>query len=122
MRSWPPRSISIAPCWTCSPTPCRSPAHWPPDHRSAPLPLLGEKLVGADPVGMVVGDGGDDQLVGAGRLLELLELVGDLLRGAGELGVHPVGDHGPVRVGPVVGPGLLRSRERDRALTGPDAA
>jgi len=29
---------------------------------------------------VVVGDGGDDQLVGAGRLPELLELVGDLRR------------------------------------------
>ncbi len=34
---------------------------------------------------MAVGDGRDDQLVGTSCLLELLELVGDLLRGAGEL-------------------------------------
>ncbi len=70
---------------------------------------------------MVVGDGGDNQLVGTGRLLELLELVGDLFGGTGELGIHPVGDHGLVCVGPWVGPGLLRGRERDRALAGADA-
>jgi hypothetical protein len=71
---------------------------------------------------MVVRNRGDDQLVGTRCLSELLKLAGDLRRGADELGVHPVGDQGPVRVGPGVRPGLLRGRERDRALTGADAA
>src|SRR5689334_20261176 len=69
-----------------------------------------------------MGDRGDDQLVGAGGLLQLLELVGDLARGTGELGVHPVGDQFAVGVAPDVGAGLVRGRERDRALAGADAA
>ncbi len=51
-----------------------------------PVPFVGEQLIGADAVGVVVGDRGDDQLVGAGRLLELLKLVGHLARRACELG------------------------------------
>ncbi|MGO8893633.1 MAG: hypothetical protein ACLQB1_28700 [Streptosporangiaceae bacterium] len=48
----------------------------------AASPFPGQQLVGADPVGVVVGDGGDDQLVGAGRLLKLLEPVGDRAQAA----------------------------------------
>lgn len=44
---------------------------------SSPLPLLCQESVGAGPVGVVVGDGGDDQFVGAGGLLQLFELVRD---------------------------------------------
>ena len=35
-----------------------------------PGPLLGEEPVGADPVGVAVGDGGDEQLVRAGRVAQ----------------------------------------------------
>src|SRR5450756_1467258 len=96
---------------------CRSVPAPPPTPRAAPLPatcvivfrlgpdspavpFLGEQPVGADPVGVVMGDGGDDQLVGAGRVPELLELVGDLASGADELGVYPVGDQLTVGGGP----------------------
>src|SRR5271170_7395778 len=44
-------------------------------------PLLGEQLVGTDPVAMVVGNGGDDQLVGFGGVAETFQLVRDLPRG-----------------------------------------
>jgi hypothetical protein len=40
---------------------------------------------------MIVSDGGDDQLVGAGRVAQLLELVGHLPRRADELGLDAVG-------------------------------
>jgi hypothetical protein len=59
---------------------------------SAPGPFLGEQLVGADAVGVVVGDGRDDQLVGFGGVAETFQLVRDLARRAGELGVDAVGD------------------------------
>src|SRR5947209_9456664 len=73
---------------------------------SAPGPLLGEQLVGTDPVGVVVGDGGDDQLVGLGGVTEPFQLVRDLARGAGELGVGAVGDQPAVGVAPHVAPGF----------------
>ena len=59
---------------------------------SAPGPFIGEQLVGTDAVGVVVGDGGDDQLVGFGGVAQAFQLVRDLARGAGELGVDAVGD------------------------------
>ena len=43
-------------------------------------PFLGEQFVRADPVRVVVGDGRDEQLVGARGLLELFQLVGDPAR------------------------------------------
>ncbi len=45
---------------------------------SAALPLLGQQLVGTHPVGVVVGDGGDQQLVRPGGVAQPLQLVGDL--------------------------------------------
>jgi hypothetical protein len=39
------------------------------------MPFLREQAVRADPVSVIVSDGGDDQLVGADRLLEALKLV-----------------------------------------------
>ncbi|GAA3310574.1 hypothetical protein GCM10020295_78030 [Streptomyces cinereospinus] len=71
---------------------------------------------------MVVGDRRDEQFVGTGGLLELFQLVGHPGRGAGELGVDPVLDEGPVLVGPRAGARFLRCRERDGALGGADAA
>src|SRR6202012_2114182 len=86
-------------------------------------PLLGEQLVGADTVGVVVGDGGDDQLVGFRGVTQPLEGGGDPSRGgAAELSVSPVGDQGPVGVGPLVAAGLLGGGELDGALGGADAA
>jgi hypothetical protein len=41
---------------------------------------------------VVVGDGGDDELVGPGGVAQDLELVGYLSGRADKLGVHPVGD------------------------------
>ena len=63
-----------------------------PLHRSAAGPLLGQQPEGVDPVGVLVGDCGDDQLVSPGRVAQPLQLVGDLPRRAGKLGVDPVGD------------------------------
>src|ERR1700677_1612551 len=88
----------------------------------AALPFLGEQLVRADAVRMVVGDRGDDQLVGTGGVPELLELVGDLPGGTGELGVHPVGDQLTVRVGPDARTRLSGRGELDRPLPRADAA
>ena len=79
------------------------------------MPFLGEQLVRADPVGVIVGDGGDDQLVGVGGVPELLELVGDLARGADELGVYPVGDQLTVGCGPGMRPPAPGSGTRGRA-------
>jgi hypothetical protein len=67
------------------------PGYISPD-MSAARPFLGEQLVGTDAVGVVVGDGRDDQLVGFGGVTETFQLVRDLARGAGELGVDAVGD------------------------------
>ncbi len=58
---------------------------------------------------MVVGDGGDDQLVGPGRVAETLQLVGDLRRVADELGVDAVGDQLTVGVAPYVAAAMLGS-------------
>ena len=44
--------------------------------RSPALPLVDQKLVGADPVIVIVRDRGNDQLVGAGGVSQLLEPVG----------------------------------------------
>jgi hypothetical protein len=55
-------------------------------------PLLSEQVEGADPVGVVVGDRGDEQFVGVGGVAEEAELVGDAVRGADELGIDAVGD------------------------------
>ena len=85
-------------------------------------PLLREQLVGADPVGVVVGDGGDDQLVRLGGVTQPLQLVGDLPWRAGELGVDAVGDQGAVGVGPRVAAGLLGRGELDGAVGSADAA
>src|SRR5947207_5204644 len=60
--------------WSCEPAASPGPdvgwvivRLWTIRRRSAPIsaagPLLGEELVGTDPVGVVVGDGRDDQLV-----------------------------------------------------------
>src|SRR5487761_872733 len=84
-------------------------------------PFVGEQLVRADAVGVVVGDG-DDQLVGFGGVTQSLELVGDLSRGADELGVDAVGDQVAVGFGPLVTAGLPRRGELDGALRGADAA
>ena len=73
---------------------------------SAPRPFLGEQLVGTDAVGVVVGDGRDDQLVGFGGVAETFQLVRDLAWGSGELGVDAVGDELAVGVAPDVAPGL----------------
>jgi hypothetical protein len=86
------------------------------------LPLLHQELVGAHAVGVVVGDGGDQQFVGVGGVPELLELVRHLGRGADELGVDPVGDQLAVGVGPYVPARLLGGGEVDGALAGADAA
>ena len=85
-------------------------------------PLLREQLAGADPVGVVVGDGGDDQLVRLGGVPQPLQLVGDLRCRAGELGVDAVGDQGAVGVSPRVAAGLRGRGELDGALGGADAA
>ena len=44
---------------------------------SVAVPLVGEEFVGVHSVGVVVGDGGDVQFVGAGDALECVEFVGD---------------------------------------------
>jgi hypothetical protein len=52
-----------------------------PSEDDLPLPaspFLGEELKGAQPVGVVVGDRRDDELVGADGVTQRLELVGDL--------------------------------------------
>jgi hypothetical protein len=41
---------------------------------SAPGPFIGKQLVGTDAVGVVVGDGRDDQLVGFGGVAETVRL------------------------------------------------
>src|SRR5256885_4266645 len=87
-----------------------------------PGPLVGEQLVGTYPIGMVVGDRGDDQFVRLGGVAEPLELVRDLARGAGELGGGAVGDQSAVGVAPHVAPGLVGGGELDGALGGADAA
>jgi hypothetical protein len=56
---------------------------------------------------VVVGDRGDDQLVGPGGVAQLFELVGDLAGTADELGVGAVGDQGAVGVRPLVAASLL---------------
>src|SRR5690242_21861007 len=89
---------------------------------SASGPFLGEQLVRADAVGVIVGDGRDDQLVGFGGVAETFQLVRDLARGAGELGVDAVGDQLAVGVAPDVAPGLLGGGELDGALGGANAA
>ena len=71
---------------------------------------------------MVVGDGGDDQLVGRGGITQPFKLVGDLDRGPHELGGDPVRDEFAVGVGPSVPARLRRSRKRNRAFGGADAA
>jgi hypothetical protein len=48
-----------------------------------------------NPVSVVVSDRGDDQLVSAGGVAQLLELIGDLHGISDELGLDPVGDKGP---------------------------
>src|SRR5579872_5476800 len=83
---------------------------------SPPGPLLGEQLIGADPVGVVVGDGGDDQFVGFGGVAEAFQLVDDLARVSDELRVDTVGDQLTVRVGPPVAAGLLGDRELNGTL------
>ena len=74
---------------------------------SAPGPFLGEQLVGADAISVVVGDGRDDQLIGFSGVAETLQLVRDLARRADELGVDAVGDQLAVSVAPDVAAGLL---------------
>ena len=64
---------------------------------------------------MVVGDRGDDQLVGPGRVAQALQVVGDLLRGADELGVDAVGDEFAVSVAPDVAASLRGGGELDGA-------
>ena len=65
---------------------------------------------------MIVGDRGDDQLVGLGSVAQLLELVGDLPGSADELGVDPVGDQGAVIVGPLLAAGgPTQTKESDTA-------
>src|SRR5690242_9061563 len=73
---------------------------------SASGPFLGEQLVRADAVGVIVGDGRDDQLVGFGGVAETFQLVRDLARRAGELGVDAVGDQLAVSLAPHVAAGL----------------
>src|SRR5437660_7500916 len=89
---------------------------------SAPGPFLGEQLVGADAVGVVVGDGRDDQLVGFGSVAETFQLVRDLARRADKLSIDTVGDQLAVGVAPDVAAGLLGGGELDGALGGADAA
>ena len=71
---------------------------------------------------MVVGNGRDDQLVGFGGVAETLQLVRDLARGAGELGVDAVGDQLAVSVAPDVAAGLLWGGELDGAFGSADTA
>src|SRR5882757_9361822 len=63
-------------------------------------PGLGQEFQGADPVLVVVRDGGDQQLVCSGGLLEHPQLLDDGLRGAGELGAGPVLDQRPLLLRP----------------------
>ena len=100
----------------------RDPAPAERTGRVPAVPLLREQLVGAHPVGVVVGDRGDDQLVGAGGVAQDLQLVGDLGRRPDELGADPVLDQRPLVVGPGVRAGLLGRRELDRARAAADAA
>ena len=72
------------------------------------LPFFGQQLIGADPVDMAVSDRGNDQLVRAGGVPQLLEPVSDLLGRADELGVEAIGDQGAVAGGcRSAGQGLL---------------
>src|SRR5689334_9980414 len=87
-----------------------------------PGPLVGEQLVGTYPIGVVVRDRGDDQLVRPGGVTEPLQLVRDLARSARELGVNAVGDQLAVGFVPHVAPGFVRGGELDGALGGADAA
>ena len=84
-------------------------------------PMLGQQLVGPDPVRVVVGHGGHGQLVGSSHRHESLELVHDLLRGSDDLGRDAVGDQLPLFVRPDVGGRLVVGRERDGSFTRPDA-
>ena len=43
-----------------------------------PVPFLGQKPTGADAVGVLVGDGGNDELVGVRGVTELIQLVGEV--------------------------------------------
>ncbi len=70
---------------------------------------------------MVVSHRGDDELVSRGRVPQLLKLPGYLTGRADELRIDPVSDQRPVLRRPGVCQGLLRGRELDRALRGPDA-
>src|SRR5271163_1864520 len=90
--------------------------------RSSPGPLLGEQLVGTGPAGVPVGNGRNDQLVGFSCVAEPLQLVRDLARGAGELGVDAVGDQLAVSVAPDVAASLPGGGELDGAFGGADAA
>lgn len=63
---------------------------------------------------MRVGDGGDDEFVGPGRLLELPQPGRDRGGGADELGVDAVGDQGPILVAPDVGGGFFRRGKENR--------
>src|SRR5690242_17083570 len=89
---------------------------------SASGPFLGEQLVRADAVGVIVGDGRDDQLVGFGGVAETFQLVRDLARRAGELGVDAVGDQLAVSLAPHVAAGLPGGGQLDGAFSGADTA
>src|SRR4051794_28409079 len=104
-------SVSPAsPTGGCPPRCAASPPHPEPGSRgrwlptpgpwcSPGTPFLGEQRVRTHPVGVLVGDRGNDELVGAGRVAEPLQVIGDLGRGTDELGLYPVGDQCPVGVG-----------------------
>ena len=53
--------------------------------RSSDAPALGDQLVGAQPVGVPVRDGGDDEFVGVRDALQRLQLLGDLIGVTDEL-------------------------------------
>ena len=50
------------------------------NRRQVRFPFRGEQLIRSHPVGMIMRDRGDDQLVRPGRVAQLLELAGDLGR------------------------------------------
>ena len=103
------RPASVRP--TATPTPgCRA------RRRLAGGPFAGEQLVGADSVGVLVGDRRHDELIGAGRLLQAGAAdQATLPWRPDELRVDAIGDEGALLLGPSCG--LFASagpRKRDR--------